>query len=67
MHPHEITPDYLMCRDAAGKAIPLYARLPTVSPGALLNGISEQNNLPPEYGLYWNRALTNKFGLAPKI
>jgi len=66
-HPKEITSDYLMCRDASGKAIPLSSKLPTVNPGDLLQRVDSMSGLPQEYELYWNRALTNKFGLAPLI
>ncbi|MCM0028271.1 MAG: FMN-binding glutamate synthase family protein [Polynucleobacter sp.] len=66
MHPNQITADYLMCRDGSGKATPLSTQLPTVNPGALLQTLdaSMKNALPREYGLYWNRAQTNSFGLA---
>lgn len=64
-HPKEITSDYLMCRDASGKAIPLLSKLPTLSPGALLQKVLMQDDFPEEYKLYWNRALTTKFGLTP--
>jgi glutamate synthase domain-containing protein 2 len=66
MHPNDITSDYLMCRDGSGKAIPLSTQLPTLNPGALLQTLdtSMKNALPQEYGLYWDRAQTNKFGLA---
>ena len=65
MHPNEITADYLMCRDASGEAIPYISKLPTVSAGALLQKVNSQLNLPQDFKLYWNRALTNRFGLAP--
>ena len=66
MHPNDITSDYLMCRDGSGKAMPLSTQLPTLNPGALLQTLdtSMKNALPQEYGLYWDRAQTNKFGLA---
>lgn len=66
MHPNQITSDYLMCRDGSGKAIPLSTQLPTLNAGVLLQTLdaSMKNELPQEYGLYWNRAQTNKFGLA---
>jgi hypothetical protein len=66
MHPNQITADYLMCRDGSGKATPLSTQLPTVNPGALLHALdtTTKSVLPQEYGLYWNRAQTNKFGLA---
>ena len=66
MHPNDITSDYLMCRDGSGKAMPLSTQLPTLNPGALLQALdsSMKNALPQEYGLYWDRAQTNKFGLA---
>lgn len=64
-HPNEITADYLMCRDAAGNAISLISKLPTISAGALLQKVDSQSNLPQEFELYWNRSLTNKFGLSP--
>jgi hypothetical protein len=66
MHPNEITADYLMCRDGSGKATPLSTQLPTLVPGVLLQTLdsSTKNTLPQEYGLYWNRAQTSKFGLA---
>jgi glutamate synthase domain-containing protein 2 len=66
MHPNDITSDYLMCRDGSGKAMPLSTQLPTLSPGVLIQALdsSIKNTLPQEYGLYWDRALTNKFGLA---
>ena len=66
MHPKQITPDYLMCRDGSGKATSLSSQLPTLKPGVLLKGIDPeaQHDLPAEYRLYWNRAQTNKFGLA---
>jgi hypothetical protein len=64
-HPKEITSDYLMCRDASGKAIPLLSKLPTLSPGVLLQKVFMQDDFPEEYKLYWNRALTTKFGLTP--
>lgn len=66
MHPNDITSDYLMCRDGSGKAMPLSTQLPTLNPGVLLQAIdsSMKNALPQEYGLYWDRALTSKFGLA---
>jgi hypothetical protein len=66
MHPNDITSDYLMCRDGSGKAMPLSTQLPTLSPGVLIQALdsSMKNTLPQEYGLYWDRALTNKFGLA---
>ena len=67
MHPKEITADYLMCRDASGRAIPFSSKLPTVSAGALLQRVDGQSHLPQEYDLYWKRALTNKFGLAPLL
>ena len=66
-HPKEVTADYLMCRDASGKAIPFFSKLPTVPAGALLQGVNQHSGLPQEFELYWNRALTNKFGLAPLI
>ena len=66
-HPKEVTADYLMCRDASGKAIPFSSKLPTVPAGALLQGVDQHSGLPQEFELYWNRALTNKFGLAPLI
>ena len=66
-HPREVTSDYLMCRDATGKAIPFFSKLPTVPVGALLQGVNSQSGLPQEFELYWNRALTNQFGLAPLI
>jgi hypothetical protein len=66
-HPKEVTADYLMCRDASGKAIPFFSKLPTVAAGALLQGVDQHSGLPQEFELYWNRALTNKFGLAPLI
>jgi hypothetical protein len=67
MHPKQITPDYLMCRDGSGKATSFSSQLPTLNPGVLLQGIDSatQHDLPAEYRLYWNRAQTNKFGLAP--
>jgi hypothetical protein len=66
MHPNDITSDYLMCRDGSGKATPLSTQLPTLAPGVLLQSLdsSMTNTVPQEYGLYWNRAQTNKFGLA---
>jgi hypothetical protein len=66
MHPNDITSDYLMCRDGSGKATPLSTQLPTLNSGILLQplDLSMKNALPQEYGLYWNRAQTNKFGLA---
>jgi glutamate synthase domain-containing protein 2 len=66
MHPNDITSDYLMCRDGSGKAMPLSTQLPTLNPGVLLQALdsSMKNALPQEYGLYWDRAQTNKFGLA---
>jgi glutamate synthase domain-containing protein 2 len=66
MHPNDITSDYLMCRDGSGKAMPLSTQLPTLNPGVLLQALdaSMKNELPQEYGLYWDRAQTNKFGLA---
>jgi glutamate synthase domain-containing protein 2 len=64
-HPNEITADYLMCRDAAGNAISLISKLPTISAGALLQKVDSQSNLPQDFELYWNRSLTNKFGLSP--
>jgi glutamate synthase domain-containing protein 2 len=66
MHPNDITSDYLMCRDGSGKAMPLSTQLPTLNSGVLLQTIdsSMKNALPQEYGLYWDRAQTNKFGLA---
>lgn len=65
MHPNQVTSDYLMCRDGSGKATPLSTQLPTVNSGVLLQTLdaSMKNALPQEYGLYWNRAQTNKFGL----
>jgi len=68
MHPTEITPDYLLSRDGSGKITSLASQLPTLSTGALLQGAatSLQKDLPPEYGLYWDRAQTSKFGLAPQ-
>ena len=63
-HPKEITADYLMCRDASGKATPLLSRLPTIGAGALLQGAAQQSNLPEDFGLYWDRAKTNAFGLS---
>jgi glutamate synthase domain-containing protein 2 len=67
MHPKQITPDYLMCRDGSGKATSFSSQLPTLNPGVLLQGIdpATQHDLPAEFRLYWNRAQTNKFGLAP--
>ena len=67
MHPKQITPDYLMCRDGSGKATSFSSQLPTLNPGVLLQGIDPaiQHDLPAEFRLYWNRAQTNKFGLAP--
>jgi glutamate synthase domain-containing protein 2 len=67
MHPKQITPDYLMCRDGSGKATSFSSQLPTLNPGVLLQGIDHatQHDLPAEFRLYWNRAQTNKFGLAP--
>jgi hypothetical protein len=55
-----------MCRDGSGKATSLSSQLPTLKPGVLLKGIDPeaQHDLPAEYRLYWNRAQTNKFGLA---
>ena len=66
MHPNDITSDYLMCRDGSGKATSLSTQLSTLSPGVLLQplDLSIKNALPHEYGLYWNRAQTNQFGLA---
>jgi glutamate synthase domain-containing protein 2 len=66
-HPREVTSDHLMCRDASGKAIPFFSKLPIVPAGALLQGVNSQSGLPQEFELYWNRALTNQFGLAPLI
>jgi glutamate synthase domain-containing protein 2 len=65
MHPNDITSDYLMCRDGSGKATSLSTQLPTLKPGVLLQALdsSMKDTLPQEYGLYWDRALTNKFGL----
>jgi glutamate synthase domain-containing protein 2 len=66
MHPNDITTDFLMCRDGSGKATPLSTQLPTLNPSVLLQplDLSMKNALPQEYSLYWNRAQTNKFGLA---
>jgi glutamate synthase domain-containing protein 2 len=65
-HPQEITPDYVMRRDGSGKIVTLASQLATLNPGVLLQGIdiSKENNFPQEFGLYWNRAQTNQFGLA---
>jgi hypothetical protein len=63
-HPKEVTADYLMCRDASGKATPLFSRLPTLKAGALLRGASQQSDLPEDFSLYWDRAKTSAFGLA---
>lgn len=67
MHPKEITADYLMSRDASGKAISLISKLPTVGLNVLLQKVSSQSNLPQDFEFYWDRALTNKFGLAPLL
>ena len=55
-----------MCRDGSGKATPLSTQLPTLNPSVLLQplDLSMENALPQEYSLYWNRAQTDKFGLA---
>ena len=65
MHPNQITPDYLMCRDATGKAISMGVELANIKPGSLLGGVNSFNekDFPREYGLYWNRASVDKFGL----
>jgi glutamate synthase domain-containing protein 2 len=63
MHPKEITEDYLVCRDASGKAIPFSSKLPTINEGALLQDIDDHLGLPQDFRLYWNRSLTDKFGL----
>ena len=65
MHPNEITPDYLMCRNGTGKAISMAVELASIQPGSLLEGVNalNQKDLPREYGLYWNRASVDKFGL----
>ena len=67
MHPTEITPDYLLCRDGSGKITSLASQLPSLTPGALLQGAaaSLQKDLPQEYVQYWDRAQTSRFGLAP--
>ena len=66
-HPNQISSDYLMCRGSDGKARPYAAELPIVNTGALIQGVNgiNQKELPKEYGLYWNRARTDLFGLAP--
>ena len=66
-HPNQISSDYLMCRGSDGKARPYAAELPIVNTGALIQGVNgiNQNELPKEYGLYWNRARTDLFGLNP--
>jgi glutamate synthase domain-containing protein 2 len=66
-HPREITPDYVMRRDSSGKIVTLASQLATLNTGVLLQGIntSMENDFPQEFGLYWNRAQTNRFGLAP--
>jgi hypothetical protein len=65
MHPNQITPDYLMCRDGTGKAISMGVELANIKPGSLLGGVNSFNekDFPREYGLYWNRASVDKFGL----
>ena len=65
MHPNQITPDYLMCRDSTGKAISMGVELANIKPGSLLGGVNSFNekDFPREYGLYWNRASVDKFGL----
>ena len=68
MHPKEITPDYLLCRDGSGKITSLASQLTTLIPGALLSGsaASLQKDLPQEFVQYWDRAQTSRFGLAPQ-
>jgi hypothetical protein len=62
-----VTPDYLMRRDSSGKIVSLASQLTTINPGVLLQGINTArgNDFPEEFGLYWNRAQTNRFGLVP--
>ncbi|QWD65710.1 FMN-binding glutamate synthase family protein [Polynucleobacter sp. MWH-Aus1W21] len=66
-HPNQISSDYLMCRGSDGKARPYAAELPIVNTGVLIQGVNgiNQKELPKEYGLYWNRARTDLFGLTP--
>ena len=66
MHPNQITPDYLLCRDGSGKITSLASQLPTLTAGALLPGAdaSSQKDVPQEYVQYWDRAQTSRFGLA---
>jgi len=66
MHPNQITPDYLLCRDVSGKITSLASQLPTLTAGALLPGAdaSSQKDVPQEYVQYWDRAQTSRFGLA---
>jgi hypothetical protein len=39
--------------------------LANIKPGSLLGGVNSFNekDFPREYGLYWNRASVDKFGL----
>jgi hypothetical protein len=56
-----------MRRDGSGKIVTLASQLATLNPGVLLQGVdtSKENDFPQEFDLYWNRAQTNQFGLAP--
>jgi len=57
----------VMRRDSSGKIVTLASQLATLNTGVLLQGIhtSMENDFPQEFGLYWNRAQTHRFGLAP--
>jgi glutamate synthase domain-containing protein 2 len=59
-HPEQITPHYIMVRDADGRAVSLASQIPTLAPGVLLDE-TQLPNLPEPFRSDWQASSPESF------
>jgi hypothetical protein len=62
-HPEQITPHYIMVRDADGRAVSLASQIPTLAPGVLLDE-TQLPSLPEPFRSDWQASSAESFARA---
>jgi hypothetical protein len=62
-HPEQITPHYVMVRDADGRAVSLASQIPTLEHGVLLDE-AQLSNLPEPFRSDWQASSPESFARA---
>jgi hypothetical protein len=65
-HPEQITPHYIMVRDADGRAVSLASQIPTLEHGVLLDE-TQLPDLPEPFRSDWQASSAESFMRAARI